>query len=52
MKDFHRTILPFKSFGKITMAILIKTALPKAIKGNLVVGKNSQFTANVGNLAG
>jgi len=27
-------------------------ALPKAIKGNLVFGKNSQFTANVGNLAG
>jgi hypothetical protein len=26
-------------------------ALPKAIKGNFVNGKNSQFTANVGNLA-
>jgi hypothetical protein len=33
----------FKSFGK---------ALPKAIKSKLVAGKNSQFTANVGNLAG
>ena len=26
--------------------------LPKAIKSKLIAGKNSQFTANVGNLAG